>query len=124
MQGKWSIVYIGRNKTWGILIYINYLQFALKMAKLKCALKIPAFSSSRSIGYINRVIKENLKVWFQSDKLSPNVLKIHGMHIRTTKRLHKMDNEMELVDDTKYFGVQVNRNLSWKQHVTNTCKKV
>ena len=29
---------------------------------------------------------------------------------------------MELVDDTKYFGVQVNQTLSWK-HVASTCKK-
>ena len=59
------------------------------------------------------------------------------MLIGTTKRLKKLkeetsikpasqigDNEVKLVDDTKYLGVQADQNLSWNRHVAKTCNKV
>ena len=123
------------------LLYITDLHLALKNSKVTIHADDTSICfSSGSVDNIKRTIKkdlQDLKIWLESSKLSLSVLNTQGMLIGTSKRLQKLkqetsiepsfqigDNEVKLVDNTKYLGVQADRFLNWSQHVANTCIKV
>ena len=76
--------------------------------------------SSGAVGDLNRAINadlEDLKIWLESNKQELNVVKTQGISIGKSKRLQKPkketstkssfqieNNEVTLVDDTKYLG--------------------
>ena len=76
---------------------------------------------------------ENLHHWLLANKLSLNVGKTEYMIIRSQQRLSKITSDPEIsigpqninrVKHTKTPGVLVDENISWKNHIDATCKKI
>ena len=72
----------------------------------------------------------NVQEWLQSNKLSLNVLKTHYMVFTPRNELIndsdvKIHNvPMQRVYATKFLGVQIEGQLTWKTHIEYTCKKL
>ena len=94
---------------------------------------------SSDIARLNEAINTDLaqiEQWLKSNKLSLNVMKTHSTLI-STKSKHKtlenqdeylkikiQDNELEVVRQSKYFGVQIDNTLYWKGHIKTLSSKV
>ena len=73
--------------------------------------------------------------WLKGNKLSHNVLKTHSMPISTKPKLKALKSkteclrlkihavELEVQQKTKYFVVQINNPLDWKEHIKVTSPK-
>ena len=97
------------------------------------------FFRSKNIEDLNEAINNDLRdldSWLSGNKLSLNVAKTQGMLI-CTKNKHKSlegtgesiclkirDNDLALVENTKYLGVQVDNSLDWKEHIKRVSTKV
>ena len=72
----------------------------------------------------------------KGNKLSLNVMKTHSMLISTKAKLKALKSkneslrlkihvdELEVVQKTKYLGVQIDHSLDWKEHIKITSSKV
>ena len=72
----------------------------------------------------------------QGNKLSLNVAKTHSMLISTMQKgssfrsrneameLKIRDNELDVVQKTKYLGVQIDCSLDWKEQINTVATKV
>ena len=80
---------------------------------------------------------EALRGWLEGNKLSLNVVKTQGMIIGSRCKLLSLDlpssskpdlnigsEEITMVNNTKYLGLQVDDQLKWSIHLSNTIKKV
>ena len=78
-----------------------------------------------------------LKDWLEGNKLSLNVAKTEAMIIGSNKKLRRIDTpdapkpqfrigseDVKLVSDVKYLGVQVDQELKWTNHLTTVTKKI
>ena len=78
----------------------------------------------------------NVMKWLKGNKLSLNVMKTLAMLI-STKPKHKTlmnqgkslklkirNDELEVVQKTKYLGVQIDNKLDWKEHIKSVSSKV
>ena len=88
---------------------------------------------------LNEAINSDLRKldsWLQGNKLSLNVAKTHSMLI-STKQKHRIlrsqnedlklkirDNELEVVNKTKYLGLQIDCSLDWKEQIKAVSAKV
>ena len=72
----------------------------------------------------------NVQEWLQCNKLSLNVLKTHYMVFTPRNRLINdidvkiHDVQIQRVYATKFLGVQIDAQLTWKTHIDYTCKKL
>ena len=97
------------------------------------------FHQSSDISLLNEAINEDLlhvDNWLQSNKLSLNVMKTHSMLISTKSKPKALKikneslmlkvhvDELEVVQKTKYLGVQIDNFLDWIEHVKVTLSKV
>ena len=77
-----------------------------------------------------------IEQWLRGNKLSLNVMKTHSMLI-SSKQKHKVLKyqneflklkiqgvELEVVQNTKYLGVQVDNTLDWREHIQTISSKV
>ena len=72
----------------------------------------------------------NVQEWLQCNKLSLNVLKTHYMVFTPRNRLiddivvkiHRV--QIQRVYATKFLGVQIDSQLTWKTHIEYTCKNL
>ena len=94
---------------------------------------------SSDINVLNEAINNDLKqldTWLQGNKLSLNVAKTNSMLV-STKQKHNIlksrnedldlkirDNELEIIQKTKYLGVQIDNSLNWKEHIKTVSTKV
>ena len=74
-------------------------------------------------------LSKALEAWLQGNKLSLNVAKTHSMLISTKQKHNSLksrsealelkirDNELEVVQKTKYLGVQIDCSLDWKEQI-------
>ena len=65
--------------------------------------------------------------WICCNKLSLNVVKTQCMLFSNSIEMlpHNVilnDNVIELVDSTKFLGLEIDTKLSWKQHISHICK--
>ncbi len=75
---------------------------------------------------------DNLKKWFESNKLSLNCTKTKSMllcgrhsRLKSEELYISIDgNAVECVSEMKYLGLIVDRHLSFKQHVNKLCAKI
>ena len=79
---------------------------------------------------------KKLETWLNGNKLSLNVAKTHSMLISTKQKgssltsrnealeLKIRENELEVVQKTKYLGVQIDCNLDWKEQIKAVSTKV
>ena len=94
---------------------------------------------SHDLTRLNEAINSDLRkldTWLQGNELSLNVAKTHSMLI-STKQKHNIlksqnkdlalkirDNELEVVKKTKYFSVQIDCSLDWKEQIKAVSSKV
>ena len=123
------------------LVYVNDLPYCLKTSDVVMyADNTTIYYSSPSMTDINTAINadlEALRGWLEGNKLSLNVVKTQGMIIGSRGKLHSIDlprsskpelnigsEEITMVNNTKYLGLQVDDQLKWSTHLSSTIKKV
>ena len=94
---------------------------------------------SHDLTQLNEAINSDLsklEAWLQGNKLSLNVAKTHSMLISTKQKHNSLksrsealelklrDNELEVVQKTKYLGVQIDCSLDWKDQISAVSAKV
>ena len=98
------------------------------------------YYSFYSVDAMNQAIKTDLialKGWLEGNKLLLNVAKTEAMIIGSNKKLLKLDTpdapkpqfrigseDVKLVNDVKYLGVQVDHELKWTNHLTTVTKTI
>ena len=122
------------------LIYINDLPLAVQGSTVSMyaddtSLCHQALNMTQLNGAINNDLKQ-LDAWLQGNKLSLNVTKTHSMLITTKQKrnilkstdqnleLNIRDNELDVVQKTKYLGVQIDFSLDWKEQIKAVSAKV
>ena len=122
------------------LVYINDLPCAVKNSTTSMyADDTTLFFRSKNIDDLNEAINSDLRdldSWLSGNKLSLNVAKTQGMLICTKNKQRSLestseslclkirDNDLALVEKTKYLGVQVDNSLDWKEHIKSVSAKV
>jgi len=70
----------------------------------------------------------NISEWLKCNKLSLNIKKTHFMTLRNKKvpniKLHIDSQPIEQVNHTKFLGVIIDQNISWKNHIAYISGKV
>ena len=122
------------------LLYINDLPCIVKSSKVSMyADDTSIHHSSKDIAQLNAVLNEELRGldrWLKGNKLSLNVAKTCSMLI-TTKQKKKYltaanqalqpsirEEHIEVICNTKYLGVQIDENLTWKNQIKSVTEKV
>ena len=98
------------------------------------------YYASESVSEINQAVNadlEALKGWLEENKLSLNVAKTNAMIIGSNGKLRKIDSvhstkpqfkigseDIKLVKEVKYLGVQVDHQLKWTSQLALTTNKI
>ena len=93
------------------------------------------YASHRNTNYLNFMLQEdieNLNSWFRVNKLSLNLQKTSAMlflpkqSINNNTNLNlKIDNEpLPIVTQTKFLGITIDNQLTWKEHINNILRKI
>ena len=98
------------------------------------------YYASESVSEINQAVNadlEALKGWLEGNKLSLNVAKTDTMIIGSNGKLRKIDSDdsikpqfkvgsedIKLVKEVKYLGVQVDHQLKWTSQLALTTNKI
>ena len=116
------------------LVYINDLPLvSQKLFPLMFADDTNIFIQGKDISQIqNDMNEEMIKIsaWLKINKLSLNIDKTHFMLFKGKRKIRKgieikIDNRMiNQVSETKFLGIYIDENLSWKSHIQNITKKV
>ena len=122
------------------LIYINDLPSAVQSSTVSMYADDTSLClKSKDISQLNEAINvdlERLDSWLKGNKLSLNVAKTQSMLIATKPKHRTLNNaaeklnlevrgrELDVVKKTKYFGVQVDNSLDWKEHLKAVSSKV
>lgn len=121
------------------LVYINDLPCVIKNSKVSMyADDTSIYHFSKDITQLTEAINEDLRkldTWLKGNKLSLNVTKTHSMLI-TTKHKKKhleisnqtfqpsiRETRVEVASNTKYLGVQIDENLTWKEQIKTVTAK-
>ena len=115
------------------LIYINDLPQAVQASTVfMYADDTSLCHQSNDITQLNKAVNNDLRhldTWLQGNELSLNVAKTHSMLITTKQKrnilqeknlnleLNVCESELEVVQKTKYLGVQIDCSLDWKEHI-------
>ena len=122
------------------LIYINDLPQAVQNSAVSMYADDTSLCyQSSDIDVLNEAINNDLKqldTWLQGNKLSLNVAKTNSMLVSTKQKhnglksrnedldLKIRNNELEIIQKTKYLGVQIDNSLNWKEHIKTVSTKV
>ena len=115
------------------LIHINDLPQAVQNSTVSMYAddKSLCYQSS-NINVLNEAINNDLNqldTWHQGNKLSLNIAKTNSMLVSTRQKhnilqsgnkdldLKIRQNELEIIQKTKYLGVQIDNSLNWKEHM-------
>ena len=121
------------------LVYINDLLCIIKSSKVSMyANDASIYHSSKDIAQLNVILNEErrrLDRWFKGNKLSLNVDKARSMLI-TTKQKKKYlttayqtlqpsirEEHIEVICNTKYLGVKIDKNWTWKNQIKSVTEK-
>ena len=122
------------------LIFINDLPLAVQGSTVSMyaddtSLCHQALNMTQLNGAINNDLKK-LDAWLQGNKLSLNVTKTHSMLITTKQKRNILKStdqnlelsirgkELDIVQKTKYLGVQIDCSLDWKEQIKAVSAKV
>ena len=122
------------------LIYINDLPLPVQGSTVSMyaddtSLCHQALNMTQLNGAINNDLKQ-LDAWLQGKKLSLNVTKTHSMLITTKQKRNILKStyqnlelsirgkELDIVQKTKYLGVQIDCSLDWKEQIKAVSAKV
>ena len=123
------------------IIYINDLPLSIKHSQVNMYADDTSLSfSSNSISTINEKVNEDLEclnTWLAGNKLSLNVAKTNSIVIGSRKKVKDIqrtsaikpslvirDEEISMIEHTKYLGVHVDQYLSWDAHNAEMIKKI
>ena len=97
------------------------------------------YYQSSDIVQLNEATNNDLKqldIWLHGNKLSLNVAKTNSMLV-ATKQKHNIlnsrnddmdlkirDTDLEIIQKTKYLGVQIDNSLNWKEHIKTVSTEV
>ena len=115
------------------LIYINDVPFSLQNSQVTMYADDTTISySSNNIDDLNDKLNRDLnclKQWLQGNKLSLDVIKTQAMVVGSRPNLKKIsegnvqspsfamgDSQIEIVEKTKYLGIQLDQHLVWDEH--------
>ena len=92
------------------------------------------FYSHKNIDTLNKTVNQELKKiarWLCANKLSLNIKKTHFIVFKSKKRTLNQtvsikinEKPIELVKYTKFFGVYIDEELSWKHHIDQVVSKI
>ena len=97
------------------------------------------YHQSHDLTQLNEAINSDLiklETWLRGNKLSLNMVKTHSMLISTKQKHNSLnsqgealevkvrDNELKVVQKTKYLGVQIDCSLDWKDQIKAASTKV
>ena len=116
------------------LIYINDLPFSLQSSQFTMYADDATLSHSSNIIDVlsEKLIRDlrYLKQWLEGNKLSLKLIKTQAMVVGSQPNLKKIhdrklqpptfvidDIQIEIVEKTKYFRVQLDQHLVWDEHV-------
>ena len=89
------------------------------------------FFTGKNLQTMTTVVNEELvkvQEWLYCNKLSLNVLKTHYMIFTSRNKCMNVADirinnvKIERVYATKFLGVQIDAQLTWKKHIEYTCK--
>ena len=97
--------------------------------------------SSRSVTDLTQVINtdlDSIRLWLEGNKLSLNVAKTQSMILGSGARLRSLgrnddtassdfqinEDRIAFKSNVKYLGVQIDSQLSWKEHITVALSKI
>ena len=124
------------------LIYVNDLPFALDRTKATMYADDTSISySSRSVTDLTQVINtdlDSIRLWLEGNKLSLNVTKTQSIILGSRVRLRSLglnddmaspdfqinEDRIAYKSNVKYLGVQIDSQLSWKEHITVALSKI
>ena len=122
------------------LIYINDLPQAVRDSTVSMfADDTSICHQSNDLTQLTEAIYNDLRqldTWLQGNKLSLNVAKTHAMLVCTKQKhatlksqnedlkLKIRENELQVVEKTKYIGVQIDCSLDWKEQIKAVSAKV
>ena len=124
------------------LIYVNDLPFALDRTRATMYADDTSISySSRSVTDLTQVINadlDSIRLWLEGNKLSLNVAKTQSMILGSGVRLRSLgrnddtaspdfqinEDRIAFKSNVKYLGVQIDSQLSWKEHITVALSKI
>ena len=122
------------------LIYINDLPQTVQVSSVTMyADDTSLCHQSHNLTQLNEAINSDLtklETWLQGNKISLNVAKTHSMLISTKQKHNSLksrsealelnihDNELEVVQKTKYLGVKIDCSLDWKEQIKAVSTKV
>ena len=122
------------------LIYINDLPFSLKKGHVSMYADDTTISySSKNLDVLQHDLNcdlLNLQNWLHGNKLSLNVVKTQSLIIGSGPKIRRIDSQpdtrpsfeidnenIEIVNNIKYLGVQVDNQLKWDNHIDKVKKK-
>ena len=92
------------------------------------------FYSDKNIDTLNKTVNQELKKiarWLCANKLSLNIKKTHFIIFKSQKRklnqtvsIKINEQPIELVKYTKFLGVYIDEELSWKHHIDQVVSKI
>ena len=122
------------------LIYINDLPQAVQKSSMSMYTDDTSLChQSSDIAQLNEAINSDLaqvEKWLKGNKLSLNVMKTHSMLISIKPKQKTLENqgeslklkiqnkELEVVQKSKYLGVQIDNTLDWKDHIKTVSSRV
>ena len=123
------------------MVYVNDLPLSIKHSLVNMYADDTSLSfSSNSISIINEKVIEDLeclKIWLAGNKLSLNVAKTNSIVNGSRKKVKDIqqtsamkpslvirDEDISMIEHTKYLGVHVDQYLSWDVHIAEVIKKI
>ena len=91
------------------------------------------YASGKTIRLIECEINHDLEIisdWFQANKLALNVAKTVCMVFSPKKghdpkiKVKLCDQELPIINNTKFLGVWLDKNLDWNKHYSVVCSKL
>ena len=122
------------------LVYINDLPQAVQASTVSMyADDTSLCHQSNDLTQLEVALNSDLKqltTWLEGNKLSLNVAKTHSMLISTKQKhnilkrqkevleLNIRNNKLDVVQKTKYLGVQIDSSLDWREQIKVVCTKI
>ena len=91
------------------------------------------FYSHKNIDKLNKTVNQELKKierWLCANKLSLNIKKTHFIIFKSKIKIKSVvsikinEQPIELVKYTKFLGVYIDEELSWKHHIDQVVSKI
>ena len=117
------------------LIYISDLHAAIKYSEVHhFADDTNLLNFNSCVKSINKQVNYDLKSlsnWLQANKISPNVGKTELVFFTSSKKQLECDLKIKFngkrfyeTDSVKYLGIQIDKRLTWKQHINHVVLKL